>query len=228
MADEKDIINFGEWKCPRSWNEVTLKQFQEIEAYYDGKDKDFDVREVMHIFCGKSIDEVNALPVEFIDTIMTNLLFLQEKPVEGKPSNSIVIGGVTYMVNIMEKLKVGEYVAVDTVMKGDKHNYAAILAILCRKEGEKYDSRFEAEVLDGRIKMYEGVSVVDVLPVIGFFLECYMTSVLPSLLSSRIREGISHIRRDIETSERNGEVSRRSMKSQMRKLRKLEKYLDSI
>ena len=27
-------------------------------------------------------------------------------------------------------LKFGEYVALDTAMKGDKHNYAALLAIL--------------------------------------------------------------------------------------------------
>ena len=223
-----EVIDFGEWKCPTRWEEVTLKQFQDIESYYDGKDKDFDIREVLHIFCGKSIDEINSLPVEFIDVLMDNLTFLQGKPEEKPATNKIWVNGEEYVINIMEKLKVGEYVSVETVMKADKYNYAAILAILCRKEGESYDSRFEAEVLNDRIRMYEDVPVVDVLPVIGFFMECYITSVIPTLLSSQIKEGINLIRKDIETSEKNGELSRLSTKLLMRKLRKLEKSIDSI
>lgn len=224
----QEIIDLGSWKVPTSWDEVTLKQFQEIEAYYDAGDKQFDARDVLHIFCGRSIDEINELPMDFVEKIMGHLMFLQTKPEERKSTNKIEIDGELYVINVMEKLKVGEYVAVDTVMKADKHNYAAILAILCRKQGEIYDSRYEAEVLNDRISMFERQPITNILPLVGFFLELYMILATPTLLSSRIREVIDLTRKDIESSVKNGGVSRRSMKSVMKKLRKLEQSLDSI
>ena len=216
-----EIIDLGSWKVPTSWDEVTLKQCQEIEAYYDGTDKQFDARDVLHIFCGRSIDEINELPMDFVEKIMGHLMFLQTKPEERKSTNKIEIDGETYVINVMEKLKVGEYVAVDTVMKADRHNYAAILGILCRKQGEVYDSRYEAEVLNDRIAMFERQPITNILPLVGFFLELYMISATPTLLSSRIREAIDLTRKDIETSAKNGELTKRSMKSLMKKLRKL-------
>ena len=48
--DNENVIDFGSWTVPTSWEEITLKQFQEIEKYYSNKDKDFDIRDVLHIF----------------------------------------------------------------------------------------------------------------------------------------------------------------------------------
>ena len=228
MANEEVIKDFGQWKVPTKWEEVTLKQYQEIERYYEDKDKDFDVRDVLHIFTDKTMDEINELPLDFLEEIMAHLLFLQTKPTEKKASNKIVIGGETYIIHTENKLKVGEYVAADTTMKGDKHNYAGLLAILCRKEGELYDSKFENEVLEDRIKLFEKQSIVDILPLIGFFLQLYMTLQMPTLLSLRIEELVNLTRKDIETLHRNGEISKRSMKSQMKKLKKLEKSINTI
>ena len=223
-----NIIDYGQWTVPTKWEDVTLKQFQEVEKYYEDKDKKFDVREVLHIFTDKTQDEINALPLEFLEEIMSNLLFLQTKPEEKEASNSIEINGEKYSVHTENKLKVGEYIGADTAMKGDKHNYAAILAILCRKEGELYDSKFENEVLEDRIKMWEKVPVVEVLPIIGFFLQLYITLQTPTLLSSHLMEAIDLMRRDIENSVESGELSKRSMKSVTKKLRKLEKSISTI
>jgi hypothetical protein len=156
------------------------------------------------------------------------MVFLQEKPEDKKPTNSIEIKGERYTIHTENKLKVGEYVAADTALKGDKHNYAAIMAILCRKDGELYDSKFENEVLEDRIKMWEGVPVTEILPLIGFFLQLYITLQMPTLLSSKVMEAIDLMRKDIENSVKNGELSKRSMKSAMKKLKKLEKSISTI
>lgn len=224
----EEIIDYGQWVVPTKWEDVTLKQFQEIERFYEDKDKDFDVREVLHIFANKGIDEINALPLEFLEEIMSKMVFLQEKPTEKKPTNSVEIKGERYTIHTENKLKVGEYVGADTAMKGDKHNYAAIMAILCRKDGEIYDSKFENEVLEDRIKMWEGVPVTEILPIISFFIQCYITLQMPTLLSSKAMEAIDLMRRDIENSVKSGELSKRSMKSVMKKLRKLEKSISTI
>ena len=228
MDKNENIIDLGVWNVPKSWDEVTLKQYQEIERYYDGKEENFDVRKVLHILTNHSEDEINMLPIDFLEKIMASLSFLQEPIKEEEPRNWVEIDGERYTVHTEQQLKTGEYIASDTALKGDKHNYAGILAILCRKEGELYDSKFENEVLESRIKMFEQQPITKILCIIGFFLQLYITSMTPTLLSSKVREAIDLTRKDIETSVKNGEVSKRSMKSAMKKLKKLEKSINSI
>ena len=228
MVDNEGNISFGEWKVPTSWDEITLGQFQEIEKYYSDKDRKFDVRDVIHILCNKTIDEVNALPIAFTESIMEKLMFLQEKPEEKEPSNKITIDGEEYIINVMEKLKTGEYIAIDTALKGDRFDYASFFTIICRKDGEIYDSKYEAEVFDKRREMWLKQPVVKVLPMIAFFLNLYIVSQTPSLLFSELQEGINLIRKNIKTSRENGELSALSTRRLMRKLRKLEKSINYI
>lgn len=228
MADEIDIIDYGMWYVPTKWDDIDLGTYQDLERFYEGKDEKFDIRKVIHILCHKTEDEVNSLPIDFLENIMEKLIFLQEKPTEEEPKNWVEIDGERYTVHTENQLRTGEYIASDTVIKGDRHNYAALLAILCRKEGELYDSKFENEVLEDRVKMWEKVSVVKVLPIVNFFLQLYILSMTPTLLSSKAKEAIDLTRKDIETLQRNGGMSKRSMRSVMKKLKKLEKSINSI
>ena len=228
MGMKKEIIDLGSITVPTDWNQITLKQFQEIERMYGEKDKKFDAREVLHILCNKTIDEVNQLPMEIAEKIMEKLLFLQDAPNYGEPSPSITVNGVKYTINVMEKLKTGEFLQVQTVLKGDKYNFAAILGILCRKDGEIYDSKYEAETLNDRIEMFEQVPMLDAMRVMSFFLQLWMVLEVPSQLSSQIKAEIEYMRKDIETSAKSGRVGRRTTKSAMKTLRKLEKTINSI
>lgn len=228
MKDNENVINLGEYTIPSSWDELSLKQLQDVERYYEDKERKFDIREVIELFTNHTREEVDQLPVEFMDKILEKLLWLQEKPEWGEPTNKVKLSGETYIVNIQEKLKVGEFIAVDTVLKSDKHNYAAMLAILCRKEGEVYDSKFENEALEERIKMWENASVMKVMPLVSFFFNCYIASQVHTQLSSEVREEIKFIQESIKNSRKNGELSERSTKRLMKELKKLEKSINSI
>ena len=168
------------------------------------------------------------MPIDFADKLLNELTWLHESPKWGEPTNKIELDGEKYQVNVQEKLKTGEYIAVDTVLKSDKHNYAAIMAILCRKEGELFDSKFENEVLGDRIQMWEKVGVTKVMPIISFFFELWLVSQKNTQLYSMAEEAISLTRQDIENSHKNGALSKRSMKSAMKKLKKLKKSIKSI
>lgn len=228
--EEKDIIkDFGKWDVPSKWDDVTLKIYQDIERYYaDKEEKQFDVRDVLHILTNRSIDEINELPSDFLDTILTHLLFLTETPDVGEPSNKIKIDGEEYIINVMEKLKLGEYVAVDNAIKADKSDYASILAILCRKQGEVYDSKFEAETFEKRKEMFEKQPVTKILPLIGFFLNLYIVLERHSQLYSLVEEGINLTQQNIESLENLGVSKRLSLNWQMRKLRKSLKSIKRI
>lgn len=226
--DNENVIDLGKWTTPKSWDELTLKQFQAIEEYYSDKDKKFDVREVLELFTDHSKEEISQLPIDFVDKLLNELTWLHESPKWGEPTNKIELDGEKYQVNVQEKLKTGEYIAVDTVLKSDKHNYAAIMAILCRKEGELFDSKFENEVLGDRIQMWEKVPVTKVMPIISFFFELWLVSQKNTQLYSMVEEAINLTRQDIENSHKDGALSKRSMKSAMKKLKKLEKSIKSI
>ena len=225
---EKD---FGEWKVPQSWDDLTLGKFQELERLYDGdddKERKFDVRDVLDLMTDRTKDEINELPIEFTDMLLRKMYWLHEQPDFGKPSNKVTIDGETYTVHNENEMKFGEYVALDTAMKGDKHNYAAMLAILCRKDGEIFDAKFENEILPSRIEFWKNVSVMKVMPIVSFFLELSSMSLQVSQLSLEIQEGINHILKHIETSKRNGVFSALYTKWQVRKLKKLQKSIKNI
>lgn len=226
---KKEVIkDFGSIVVPSKWEDITLSKYIEIEKFYENKDEQFNIVDVLDILIDKDRDYINSLPSDFIDIIFAHLMFLQTPPIVGEPTNKIEIDGDTYSINVQEKLRVGEYVAVDSVMKGDKHNYTAMLAILCRKDGEIYDSKFENEVLEDRIKLFEKQPITKILAVIAFFLDLYTMLEMPTQLSSQIREAINLTRQDIENLQKNGGVSKRYMKSLMKKLEKLEKSINSI
>ena len=225
---EKD---FGEWNVPSSWDDLTLGKFQELERLYDtedGNERKFDVRDVLDLMTDRTKDEINELPIEFTDSLLRKMYWLHEQPQFGKPSNKVTIDGVQYTVHNENEMKFGEYVALDTALKGDKHNYAAMLAILCRKDGEIFDAKFENEVLPSRIEFWKNVSVMKVMPIVSFFLELSSMSLQVSQLSLEIQEGINHILKHIETSNRNGVFSALYTKWQVRKLKKLQKSIKNI
>lgn len=225
---QNDSYNFGDWNVPTSWDGISLKKFQEINKYYSDKDKEFDVREIIHIMTDKTIDEVNELPAEFLQIIMEKLSFLQVEPEQQEPTNKIEINNEIYQINFMEKLKAGEYIAVEMATKDNNFNYASVLAILCRKENEIFDSTFENEVLPNRVALFEKQPITKIIPLISFFMNCYILSVLPSQLSIQLKEGINQERKNIESLYESGQVSRRSMKSAMKTLKKLEKTINGI
>ena len=226
MEDKENIIDYGKWDFPSGWDELTLGMFSKIEEYYSDKDKDFNIVDVLHILTAHPIEEINALPMEFTEKIMEGLSWLKEEPKYDAPRSYIMIDGVRYEVNVREKLKTGEYVAVSTAMKADAHNYAAILAILCRKEGEVYDTKFENEVLPSRIELFEKQPMMQVMPLVFFFINLWLTLGMTTQLSSKVEEAISLTQQHIEISHKNGEISKRSMKSLMKRLQKLRESIN--
>lgn len=226
---EKDIIDFGQWNVPSSWSEVTLKKFQDIQNYYDGisGETKFDIREVLHILCDKTVDEVNALPSEFLDLILEKLAFIQTQPEQQEPTNKIKINDETYSIHFENQLKTGEYIAADTVLKNDKNNIALLLAILCRKDDEMYDSKFENEVVPEREKMFEQQPVMNILPIAAFFLTLFGQSATLTLLYSKVEEAINHIANNIETSDKVGAFKRLYLKWRITRLQKSLKSISS-
>ena len=220
MAKIKDEnkIDLGTWNIPTKWDDMTLEMFQNLEK--EKANENMDVVDILHILAGKTKDEVMELPAEFIDIMMSKLDFITQPIPQKEPTHKIEIDGETYIINFMEKLKTGEYISFNNIIKADPNNYAAMLAILCRKQDEIYDSKFEAEVFPDRVKMFEKQPITKILPLINFFFLLSAVLNQPSQLSMEVEAELNHILKDIETSQNLGVWKKRSLKRQVKTLLK--------
>ena len=221
-------MDFGKITVPTKWDDITLKQFQELMKIYSQEDK--DILDILSLFTQKSKKELRQMPSEFIETMLVHLQFMNTK-LEVEPSSQIDIDGKIYRINYTEKLKFGEFVDVETLIKEDKYNWAGILAMLCRLEGEVYDDDFIADKLDGRIKMYEEMPINKALQLINFFLKLKLRYITYSLRSSTLKEGkeeVESLVQSIRDSLKDGAGTRLNSIYAKIELKKLEKQLRCI
>lgn len=221
-------MDFGKITVPTKWDDITLKQFQELMKIYSQEDK--DILDILSLFTQKSKKELRQMPSEFIETMLVHLQFMNTK-LEVEPSSQIDIDGKIYRINYTEKLKFGEFVDVETLIKEDKYNWAGILAMLCRLEGEVYDDDFIADKLEGRIKMYEEMPINKALQLINFFLKLKLRYITYSLRSSTLKEGkeeVESLVQSIRDSLKDGAGTRLNSIYAKIELKKLEKQLRCI
>ena len=227
---DENTIDYGNWICPTSWADITLEQLQKIQGLYSGDNQtERNIIDYIHILTNHTREEVEALPYEFTERLLEEMSFLLTPLPEVKPSTEVYVNGEKYIANTQEKMKTGEFVATQMALQNDSNNYAAILAIIARKEGEKYDSQFENEVLAERIELFKQAKALDVLPLVTFFLQRYAVLEMPTQLSGAIEEEIDDLYAKLtESSTKSGLGSKLSTWRQKRTLRKLKKSIRAI
>ena len=236
MAKRKERIvakDFGNITVPTSWEQITLGQFITLMKLQEEEGKEEpSIVDIMAVLTGTDKKYIYSLPSDFANTIMAHLLFLN-KPLKEEPKAEVIIDGNLYKINYMEKLKFGEYTDANTVMANDKFDYASLLAILCRREGEIYDDDYIAEHLDERTEMWNNQPFTKVYPLVCFFLTLSALSGIH--LEHYMTEGeqaIDQLLTHIEDSLRNGAVKKFSLsyvkaRWKLRKLRKCMSQLSS-
>lgn len=184
---EEVVKDFGEVTIPEKWEDVTLKQYQElqrlVEANADKEEKGIDKYEILSIFIGKTVKEIKEMPMTFVDKLMSRLTFMNEPP-KFEPKNELKINQKRYKINYENEMSVGEYEAVMTIINADRFNLAALLAVLCREVvsetydpmtkktyvlTEQFSSFFSNVKFDERVKLFENMKLVEALPLITFF-----------------------------------------------------------
>lgn len=212
---------------PTSWDEITLNTFIKLQSLYANENKP-SFNEIISVLTNIELNELNEYPYFIIEKLMDKLDYLSQE-ITDKASNKIEINGETYQINYLEHLKFGEYVDVNTVIDGDKNNFKAILAILCRKEGEIYNDDFIALELNKRMDMFDMQPITKVYPLINFFLTLSMTSEnnMKSYLEN-LKDLANHTVQHYINSLKSGLGRKRFLNWRMRKLQKLKKSLECI
>lgn len=217
-------MDFGKVTIPTKWEDITLKQFCELMRVYDKDDK--DILDVLEVLSGKSKAELRQMPADFIDTMLQHLQFMNI-PLNIKADSKIIINGEEYKVNHTEKLKFGEWTDAETVLK--EKDYAGLLAILARKDGEIYDDDFIANELEKRVELFNSLPITKALVLLNFFLKLKLRYILFSQKSlENSKEAVESLVQSIKSSLKDGDGKKLDLIYAKIKLRRLEKSLKCI
>ena len=230
---KQKIVDLGKYTVATKWDDITLKKWSDyIRLTSEQKDKDngIDIITTLEMFSDIPKEIIHQLPSDLFTKVISNLSFLNEEP-NTEPKNVINTNDDIFQINIMEKLKVKEYLDLNTILENDKYNYPLIFAVLCRRPGEIYDEDFIADVLDDRIKMYEELPVTKALPLISFFLHLwseYEQRSINSLMVKDIKETLLKSVKSVKNSLRFMDYITPSKVPQIMTLRKLEKSIKNL
>lgn len=224
-------IQLGKYKVAEKWEDVTLLQWQNYVRNASNKeDNSVDIISTLETFSDIPRSIINQMPTDLFESVIGRLKWITEQP-DQTPTQSVEISGETYTINVMEKLKVKEYLDLNTVIENDKFNYSMIFAILCRKQGEEYDEEFIADKLPDRLEMFEQMNCVDGMKLIAFFLTCWVeleTRSRNSLVVQAIKEDAQKLVKSIRSSLKPMDYITPSRVRQILTLRKLEKSIKNI
>lgn len=220
---------YGEWTTPTSWDDLTLQQLMDIQALYaNEEDRHVNIIDILHILTNHTKEEVQELPVEFLNRLLAEVEFLHTPLPQYEPSPSITINDETYAVNVAEKMRTGEFVAAQMALK-NSGDYATLLAIIARKPGEVYNTDFENNTLASRVEMFKQAKVVEIMPLVAFFLQIWIFSrILSQMYGEVIEEADDLYAQLIRNSQTGGLGKKLFTKWQMRKLKKLMKSVKSM
>lgn len=225
MKKSNNTVELGSYNIPSKWEDVTLKQFQQILNLQDKNDN----LAILAIMLGKTKEEVQQLPSKVLTLFYKNLNFFKAEP-RTESDNKLTINDELYVINDKDNMKVGEYADFNEILQYDRNNYAYMLAILCRKEGEVYDDKFIAEKLNKRKEMFENIPVTEALKTVNFFFQKFISLKTNTMnYSTALKEEVENlIAESIKDLRKNGGFIKPSNLRAIMKLRKLQKRIKSI
>lgn len=225
MKKSNNTVELGSYNIPSKWEDVTLKQFQQILNLQDKNDN----LAILAIMLGKTKEEVQQLPSKVLTLFYKNLSFFKNE-VKVEADNKLTINNELYIINDKDNMKVGEYADFNEILQYDRNNYAYMLAILCRKEGEIYDDKYIAEKLEQRKEMFENIPVTEALKTVNFFFQKYISlGMNTEIYSEALKVEVENLlAENIKSLSKNGRFFKPSNLRAIIKLRKLKKRIKSI
>lgn len=128
---------------PESWNEVTLRKFQEV-AQVDIENERLKAIEIISIMADCDPDILKNTDIETLNEILNRLDWTKIPP-DGEHKTEITVNGITYYLVNLRSLSNGEWIDLDTYCESHIENIHKIMAILYRPNGEEYNSKLSEE-----------------------------------------------------------------------------------
>ena len=211
---------------PLSWEEVTLQMFQDLSKLYDNDNKP-TITDILAVLTNIEKKELEQYPTEIIETIIKQVQFIYNSPTD-KVENQIIIDKERYFINYEDELRFKEFVDSQTLLEGNNRDYASLLAILCRKQGEIYNDEYIATQFNQRREMFLKQPITKILPIVTFFLNYWVVCEKFINRSSTLKIETNKYLDSIGNLLKNGLGKKHTMKSQMKRLQTLKQHLNFL
>lgn len=165
-------------KIPTDWNDVTLKQFEEVSKlndieYEDPLDK---FRDMLHILVIDDEAIVNTIMTDNLEEVVEGLQFIQTS-VPVNEINDITLSGLTYgWEKNYNSLTFGEIISLETLIQQralDNHQFIGLyLAVFLRlKDKDGTLEEFNADNVFDIWEMVLETSCIEVMGIVGKFYQ---------------------------------------------------------
>ena len=152
-----------------SYKEMTLQMYEHLSKIAESDTDDIEKQiQMVSVLTGKSVKEVEDLPISEYHSLAKKTVFLMREPaVEQIKSNTVKINERVYVItNDVTKITTAQYIDFQEYMKQGK-NLANVLSTLLVPKGEKYG---EADFLEVK-KDIERLPICTALGLYAFFLQ---------------------------------------------------------
>ena len=152
-----------------SYKEMTLQMYEHLSKIAESDTDDIEKQiQMVSVLTGKSVKEVEDLPISVYHSLAKKTVFLMREPaIEQIKSNTVKINERVYVItNDVTKITTAQYIDFQEYMKQGK-NLANVLSTLLVPKGEKYG---EADFLEVK-KDIERLPICTALGLYAFFLQ---------------------------------------------------------
>lgn len=168
----------------KSFNELNLSKFREIQqiAKEGGEELEMNIR-ILSVLSDISVDDLCAMPITEVSTLMGGLAFLCEPMPAEKVANKYKIGDITLCPSFdVTKFTTAQYVDFQEFMKAPDDNQVGILSCLLVPKGKKYNADYDIDEV--RKLISDNISVTTSNAIFTFFLTRLQRSIVNTLRSS--------------------------------------------
>lgn len=149
---------------PQSWSDIRLGDYE--RWFRREPENRLEQIELVAAICGVDAGLLLNNPTQIFDTIVDIVKFVFGE-YHGEAHNRIAIDGVVYTISLTEELTLAEWVDIESVFETETETRLSdILSILCRPQGEVYDSGLS----ESRRAFFSDLRMSEALPLLAFFL----------------------------------------------------------
>ena len=168
-----------------NWNEVSLKQYNDIKEIFLNPDFSEEDRIILLINILFKVD-VLKLKASELNSYVSQLNFLNTTPPKMKLKNTYKLGQNTYILKKdLKDFKVCQWIDYQNFLKNgsDTDNYANLLSVFFIPEGQTEYGEYDVEQV--RQDINNNLSIADANSIASFFLTYQKALLIRSLLYTR-------------------------------------------
>ena len=136
-----------EIQIKNSWEEITLNDFIQLQQIIQSEiDETYMMSNIVSLLTGKTLNEIESLPLSYYKTLTSQLDFLNEKPPRNERKDIYTINGTEYVLKAdVTEISTGQYLDFTNYSKEEQIDQTKILSCFLVPKDKEYASGYDIE-----------------------------------------------------------------------------------